>query len=341
MTLPRRPLPTLPDDALAEDITDEITEIQNLPISSPWLERADTLSTPPAPELRDDPESIAANLAAWVARLVGTLDAVAFARGVQKLEPALRLLVDRGDMEGLWNVSRAMHEVASDGSTALGSRGWSAVNVLRLLDDPATLVRIGEHLLVGREGSREFARRLLGSAGVAGAYGLYGARVKVARLSEPRPLFVTVIKDFGPRAWPVVRAALEKIAALAEPNPGTIELAEDLLLCVPDIGGESAGHVVLRFLRWRYPNVCRAATAAIVKLWGERAKPVLVGMLQAKDDGVRAAGLAGLRQIGGIDEHGVPRLHGILTGRVAASEELRAAAAAALATPTAVDPTRS
>jgi hypothetical protein len=113
-----------------------------------------------------------------------------------------------------------------------------------------------------------------------------------------------------------------------------------LLLCVPLVGDESAGHTVLKFLRWTQSNVCRAATAAIVKLWNERAKPVLVAMVASKDDIIRVAGIAGLRQLGAIDEHVVPRLQAILTRRVPASDEVRGAAAVALAhaTSTARDP---
>jgi serine/threonine-protein kinase len=87
-------------------------------------------------------------------------------------------------------------------------------------------------------------------------------------------------------------------------------------------------------------GVCRAATAAIVQLWGERTKPLLVGMLQSKDDVVRIAGIAGLRQMKGIDEHVIPRLQAILLRRLPAGEELRAAAALALshAAPSAVPP---
>ncbi|HVJ94134.1 MAG TPA: hypothetical protein VM580_30305, partial [Labilithrix sp.] len=68
-----------------------------------------------------------------------------------------------------------------------------------------------------------------------------------------------------------------------------------------------------------------------IKLWGERAKPVLLAMVQSKEDVVRVAGIAGLRQLGAIDEHLVPRLHAILTGRAPAGDDVRAAAAVALA----------
>jgi serine/threonine-protein kinase len=200
-----------------------------------------------------------------------------------------------------------------------------------VFDDPSILVQIAQQLLNGAEEARDKARRLLVHAGVAGAYGLYGARVKLARVASIRPLFVTVLKDFGPKAWPVVKAALEKIAATTAPNAATFDLAEDLLLCVPLVGDESAGHVVLKYLRWPQLPVCRAAAAAIIKLWGDRAKPVLVAMVQSKEDVVRVAGIAGLRELGAIDEHLVPRLQAILTRRVPGGEEVRAAAAVALA----------
>jgi serine/threonine-protein kinase len=65
-------------------------------------------------------------------------------------------------------------------------------------------------------------------------------------------------------------------------------------------------------------------------MWGERSKPLLVGMLQSRDDTVRIAGIAGLRQLNSIDERVVPRLQAILQRRIPAGEELQAAAALAL-----------
>lgn len=219
-----------------------------------------------------------------------------------------------------------------EGTQALGSRAHVAVSLLRFFEDPAVLAGIAEQLLVGTEDTRDHAKRLLVHAGVAGAYGLYGARVKLANDPSIRGPFTTVLKDFGPKAWPVVRAALEKILVTGiGDNPRTAELAEDLLLSVPLVGDESAGHLVVKYLRVNHSAVCRAATAAIVTMWGERAKPLLVGMLQSKDDAVRIAGIAGLRQLNAIDEHIIPRLQAILLRRLPAGEELRGAAAVALA----------
>lgn len=275
-------------------------------------------------------DSLAQNALAWSARLAKTTDPAAFAQGSQKLEGALRILSQNGEVDTLWRISSTMHGIAAEGSGAVGSRASSAAKLLRVFEDPAMLVQIAEQLLNGPPDTRDKARRLLVHAGVAGAYGLYGARVKLARFPTVRPLFVTMSKDFGPKAWPVVKAALEKIAATSSPNPATIELAEDLLACVPSAGDESAGHVVLKFLRWTHSGVCRAAAATIIKLWGERARPVFVAMVQSKEDVICVAGIAGLRQLGAIDEHLVPRLHAILARRVPAGEEVRAAAAVAL-----------
>ena len=228
-------------------------------------------------------------------------------------------------------MSSTLHGIAMEGTQAVGSRAHVAATLLRVFDDPAILSSVAEQLLAGSEEQRDHAKRLLVNAGVAGAYGLYGARVKLANEQSIRGTFTTVLKDFGPKAWPVVRAALEKIIASDQShNPRTMELAEDLLLSVPIVGDESAGHLVVKYLRVNVSGVCRAATASIVKMWGDRAKPLLVGMLQSKDDVVRIAGIAGLRQLEGIDEHVIPRLQAILLRRLPAGEELRAAAAVAL-----------
>lgn len=327
-----------------EEVTGAYPKYQDTP---DWLERGASYqqesrspATPRAavsaaaggvvPGSADTGDQLAAKALAFLQRLVKTTEPTQFAQGTQQLEAPLRTLASRGDVETLWQVASTMHTLATEGNGAVGTRAWSAAKLLRVFEDPTLLTQVGEQYLAGPQEMREKARRLLVNGGVAGAYGLYGARVKHASNAAVRQPFVTLLKDFGPKAWPVVKASLEKIAATPEPNPATFDLAEDLLLCVPLVGDENAGHVVLKFLRWNQSNVCRAATAAIVKLWAERAKPVLVAMLQSKDDVIRVAGIAGLRQLGAIDEHIVPRLTAILTRRVPAGDEVRGAAAVAL-----------
>jgi eukaryotic-like serine/threonine-protein kinase len=279
----------------------------------------------------DIADALVKNAAAWLQQFARTTDHRAFAHLAQRLEPALRTLAAAGETRAMWAVSSTLHGIAMEGTQAVGSRAHVAATLLRIFDDPAVLSSVAEQLLRGSEEARDHAKRLLVHAGVAGAYGLYGARVKLANDQAIRGIFTTVLKDFGPKAWPVVRAALEKIIASEQAqNPRAMELAEDLLLSVPLVGDESSGHLVVKYLRVNVSGVCRAATASIVKMWGDRARPLLVGMLQSKDDAVRIAGIAGLRQLDGIDEHVVPRLQAILQRRIAAGEELRAAAALAL-----------
>ncbi|MDB5217025.1 MAG: serine/threonine protein kinase, partial [Myxococcaceae bacterium] len=276
-------------------------------------------------------EALVHNPASWLQRFTQTHDPRVFKQAAGRLEPALRALAAAGETRALWAVSSTLNGIAMEGTQAVGSRAHVAANLLRVFSDPAILSSVAEQLLIGSEESRDHAKRILVNAGVAGAYGLYGARVKLAGEQTIRGPFTTVLKDFGPKAWPVVRAALEKIIASDQSqNPRTMELAEDLLLSVPLVGDEQAGHLVVKYLRVNVSGVCRAATASIVKMWGDRAKPLLVGMLQSKDDVVRIAGIAGLRQLEGIDEHVIPRLQAILLRRLPAGEELRAAAAVAL-----------
>jgi len=346
--------PPLPARAMRPPESEPAPASQRQPIPAPdtgpaWLERgmvysqASQPATParspagaPSPQggiaLDEVAEALTKNSAAWLQRFAKTPDPRAFKQAAQRLELALRVLVARGETHALWAVASTLRGIAMEGTQAQGSRAHVAAALLRFFEDPAILASIAEQLLVGTEEVRDHAKRLLVHAGVAGAYGLYGARVKLANDASIRGPFTTVLKDFGPKAWPVVRAALEKILAtgLGE-NPRTIELAEDLLLSVPLVGDESAGHLVVKYLRVNHSGVCRAATASVVTMWGERAKPLLVGMLQSKDDAVRIAGIAGLRQLNAIDEHVIPRLQAILLRRLPAGEELRAAAAVALA----------
>ena len=83
-------------------------------------------------------------------------------------------------------------------------------------------------------------------------------------------------------------------------------------------------------MRATEPALSRAATQALGRLWAERAAPLLLALLDVTDDGVRAAAIAGLREIGAVDEHVVRRLVPILSNKVEASRALRIAAVTAL-----------
>jgi len=328
--------PPLPKRAAAGSAASGPAWLERGPVYSPGSSGASSGSSgagsSPSAVVRDDVSAaLAESSTALLRQLATTQDRRLFAQLAARLEPSLRALAAQGDVHGLWQVLRGLHDLSMQGSRGPGSRAFVAAALMRVFEDPNLLGGVAEQLLAGPTEARDDARRVLVHAGVAGAYGLYGARVKLANDPNVRAPFMASLKDFGPKAWPVVRTALEKLVPMSEASSArALQLAEDLLLCVPSIGDESAGHLVVKYLRVNVAGVCRAATAAIIQLWAERAKPLLVGMLQSSDDMVRIAGIAGLRQLGEIDEHVIPRLHAILTRRIPAGEELRAAAAVAL-----------
>src|SRR5262249_53431377 len=142
-------------------------------------------------------DALAFDPAGFMQRYVMTLDSRRFIDVAARLEPALRALAARGDARALWTVSTMLHGVSMEGTQGQGSRAHTASRLLRLFEDPAILAPVAEQLLTSAEESRDHARRLLLHAGIGGAYGLYGARVKLAAEQTVRPPFVAVMKDFG------------------------------------------------------------------------------------------------------------------------------------------------
>jgi hypothetical protein len=108
-----------------------------------------------------------------------------------------------------------------------------------------------------------------------------------------------------------------------------IALMEDLLRSMPDRLDPALGDAVAKFLS--HPRLRPAALAAIVPLWGERARKPLMDALEFAEEPARIVAVTELRRIRGIDEQAVGVIERFLTMKGSASEELRAAAAAALA----------
>jgi len=271
-------------------------------------------------------DALARDSKAWLARLVEEREGKSFELRLDELESAIPLLAKKADARTLRAASSTLHALATDETRAPSVRA-RATSMLRAFADPGQLAPIAERLLARNDDQREAARTLVLQAGVAGAYALYGARVKLAADPAVRRPFIETMRGLGEAAWPVVRAALEKIpeTALTGAHPAAATLAEDLLLCVPALRDEAAGHLVAKYVRARQATLCRAATQALGRLWAERAAPLLLGLLADPDDGVRIAAIAGLRQIGAVDEHVVRRLAPILAGKVAAGPQLRLA----------------
>jgi len=274
--------------------------------------------------------SLARDPKTWLTKLLEERDPRLVDKMLGEVEAAARLLAERADARALRALSSTIHGIAIDEERQAAIRA-RASSVHKVFADPKLLAPIAERLLKRGEDA-EAARALVLDAGPAGAYALYGARVKLAAEPAVREPFVATMRALGESSWPVVRAALERVpaTALTGEHPRAAELAEDLLWCVPVLRDDAAGALVAKYVRTTEASLCRAATQALGRLWAERAAPLLLALLDVEDDGVRIAAIAGLRQIGAVDEHVVRRLVPILTRKVPAGDELRLAAVAAV-----------
>ncbi len=248
-----------------------------------------------------------------------------FASELRTLELSMRMLAKTGAATPLWTVVKWLKR----GIDSDPIRGSVAAPVLRSIEDPAVLAPIAEALLSGRVQERDSARALLVHASGPGARALYAARVVAVPEPGVRARFVATMREIGIPALPTLAAAIERVEPGSTPAFDAA-LAEDLLRALPPVCDEPIGALVAKFVRSGVPAVCKAAVVALVTLWGARTRPLLIGVLDYQDDGVRIAALQGLRLVHGIDETVVARIEGILT-RSGTGADLRAAAAASLA----------
>jgi eukaryotic-like serine/threonine-protein kinase len=301
--------------------------------------------TAPGPEIGDTsaratedmslpPDAIADELAkdasSWLGAVVHEKDPQALAKRLAHLDGAVRVLARRADVRTLQMVSAVVSGLSDRLEDTPTSAARQAVStVTRLFVDPEILAPIAQRLL-SSEDSRESAAELIADAGVAGAFALYGARTKLAPDQAARIAFVKTMKAMGEQSLPVIRAALERIrgpAMSGEPQ-AAVELAEDLLLSVPAVLDEVAGHLVVKYAECPVSHVRRATARALPRVWGERAKPTLLELLSHDEEGVRIASLVGLREIGGIDADAVTQIEQLFETET--SDRVRAAAIAAL-----------
>jgi HEAT repeat protein len=215
--------------------------------------------------------------------------------------------------------------IVEEGPATNASRPSGAHRVLKALQDPSVLAPAAHDLLHGQPPSRQ-ASGLLLAAGVGGAYVLYGARTKSAPDEEVRTRFVAMMREIGTQAFPVLRAALEKLEGRDEDAPA---LLVDVLRGIPPIRDDATGEVVSRFLTCKAPEIRGVATLALVQCWGERAQALLVGLLKDEDESVRIAAIAGIRKIGRVDETVVRRLGAMLQPSHRMSTALKTEAAIA------------
>jgi serine/threonine-protein kinase len=153
--------------------------------------------------------------------------------------------------------------------------------------------------------------------------------MKVRTDAAARPRFIALVHHIGVPAGPAVRATLE-LALAADPAALDSSLVEDLLRALSGTPDEASGKMVAELVKSELPGVARVAVTTLAHLWGARARPLLIGVLDKAPDGVRIASLASLRATGGFDEHVIRRLDRILARVYPSGEELRAAAALAI-----------
>ncbi|MBX3204279.1 MAG: serine/threonine protein kinase [Labilithrix sp.] len=266
------------------------------PSSSPgWLIHgaALELDSPRSPrsELSSDPS-------AFMRRLVGTTDPRVFAELVAPLESAIRELAQAHDVETLWRLASTLDILATEGPELPGSRAALSKALLRVLRDPSVLAPVAQRVLAGGDAAGE---RLLNAAGAFGAHALYSARVRQGD-AEARGRFTRALRAIGPVGTPIIRGGLERLADRLG-APGAVSIAEDLLASLPAGHDEALGAIVAAYARSSVPSLSRAAVAALPQLWRERARPIILGLLEHASEEVGIAALGALAELGVADPH--------------------------------------
>lgn len=244
---------------------------------------------------------------AFMRKLVGTDDPKAFAALAGGLENVIRELTASNEAEALWRLASTLDMLATEGPEVPGSRAAISKSLLRVLRDPSTLAPIAQRALLMSDGAGE---RLLLAAGSFGAHALYSARVRNGE-PEARARFVKMLRAFGPLALPILRGGLERLGDRLG-TAGAIEVAEDLLVAVPRAPDEVLGVLVAAYARSSVPNLARAAISALPSIWGERSRPLVLGLLEHPSEEVVIAAMNALCELGIHDEYSPRRLASIL-----------------------------
>jgi hypothetical protein len=253
-------------------------------------------------------EKLAKDPVRWLFDLAGSTDLDEFTTMCAELEAAIPSLAASGKLGVLWRIRSTLAVIVEEGPATHASRPSVAHRVLKVLQAPQTLAPAAQDLLHGQPPSRE-ASALLLTAGVGGAYVLYGARTKSQATRDLRGRFTTMMREIGTQAFPVLRAALEKLVGKEEVAS---ELLVDVLEGIPQIRDDATGEVVARFLESKSPEIRRIATSALVRCWGERSRALLVGLLKDEDENVRIAAIGEIRRMGAVEEHIVRKLGALL-----------------------------
>jgi len=299
-----------------------------------WIERGSGYiidSATPAVALAD---RLVKDARSWLGELSRERNPRALSRRVEELEGAVRVLAHRADAKTLLRISAVVAGLAEGVEDAAGRTAFSAV--ARLFANPDLLSPVAMGLLkraTGQDPQRDAAAELITQAGVSGAVALYGARTKFAADASARVVFVTTMKSLGAAARPVLRGAFERIYAQSSTSQhrGATELTEDVLLSVPKGDDDLAGKLVVKFAASNVPSVARAAARALPRVWGIRARTVLLRLVPHVDDSVCLAAVIGLHELDAVDLDAVSRIGAQVDAGRVRTQQMSAAFATALA----------
>ncbi|MDF2696804.1 MAG: Serine/threonine protein kinase PrkC, regulator of stationary phase, partial [Labilithrix sp.] len=224
----------------------------------------------------------------------------------------------------VWLRGRLTEHGLSDTESSL------AQQAIRVLRDPEVVRAHAINVLDAKIERSEDALAILREAGPLAAHALIDVRRVRPPSLELRAHFVALLRAVGAPALSVIVSMLEPLAPLATRQDEAF--AEDLLRALPDVRSDAAGDVTVRFVRLDKPAVGLIALRATTMLWGVRARPLLVGALDATHDGFRTLALVELQRLGCVDDLVIERLARILAG--SAGHELKVAAATVLAAAT-------
>jgi hypothetical protein len=204
-----------------------------------------------------------------------------------------------------------------------------AERAIRTLRDPEVVRRLAGNYLDAKLDRNDDGVSLLTIAGPVAAHALVEARRTRPAALEMRSRFVAALRAVGPAGIPPMVASLEPLVPLATRNDEA--LAEDILRAIPETRSDLAGDTTVRFVRLDKPAIGIAALRITAALWGIRARPLLVGVLDANNaDAFRLVAIEALQKLNCIDDVVVERLGRILVASTGSSEEIRLAAAHAL-----------
>jgi serine/threonine-protein kinase len=255
---------------------------------------------------------------------LATADDRARQQGLVALGEALRAALVASNVKAAKDLVAWLQLRAGDVSVR-GEERELVDRVLRVLRDPQAIANLATSVLEGKIARIEDVAPLLAAGGPVAARALFDGRRSTTMTLELRARFVAAMRAIGPGALPVLVAALESVALLA--NRADELIAEDLLRSIPDVQSDAAGEVAFRFVRLDKPALGAVAITATTALWGRRAQPLLLGVIDSPVDSMRLVAIEALKKLGAIDDWALERFARILLGQVQAGEEVRLAAA--------------